>query len=49
MSNKTKVKILVLVLAIFMMLIWAVPTAEECNVVGYTSHGHSVCEGDLDD
>jgi len=49
MSKKTKIKILVVVLAIFMILIWAVPTAKECVVVGYTSHGHSVCEEDLRD
>ena len=49
MSNRTKVKILVVVLAVFMMLIMAVPTAQECDIVGYTSHGHSVCEEDLND
>ena len=49
MSNRTKVKILVVALAIFMMLIWAVPTAQECTVIGYTDHGHTVCEEDLND
>lgn len=49
MSNRTKVKILVVVLAIFMMLIMSVPVAKQCDIVGYTEHGHSVCEEDLND
>lgn len=49
MSNRTKVKILVVAIAIFVALIMAVPTAQECDVVGYTQHGHSVCEEDLND
>jgi len=49
MSNRTKIKIVLVAVIVFLMLIWTVPTSNECKVVGYTSHGHSVCEDDLND